>query len=376
MAANDLLRRTVDDLCSDACAGRRPGTAAGRAAQACVAESMRLLGLEPAGEVGEVALGDRRPTGGSTGWADYLQPIRAISGANVLGLLRGAGPRAGRTIILAAHHDVWCDPAQPEAYRGADDNAAAVAILLACAEQLVARRAELDRSVLFCVFDAEEPPYFLGESMGSMHFVRQPTIPLESVDMMVCLDLVGHAVGSPGLPEEVRQSVFALGAELSAGTGPLVDRIPAVPGIAVRRIDNDCIPPLSDYHAFDLAGVPFLFFSAGRWQHYHRATDTPEKLDFEKMGALATYLAGLVVALGARSEDRATFMRGSHDDQATVSSLLALLALLEPFVAGLSHALAELQRLGASLAVGTALTAGQRASLGATVAALERGLAG
>ena len=41
--------------------------------------------------------------------------------------------------------------------------------------------------------------------MGSEHFARHPTVPLTSVDLMVCMDLVGHALGPAGLPEEVRQ---------------------------------------------------------------------------------------------------------------------------------------------------------------------------
>ena len=145
----DLLHRTVAYLCSDACAGRRPGTPEGRAAREYIAATMEALGLVPAGEPADSPV---TPDGPS-----YLQSLEAIEGANVLGLVPSAGPRAGRTVILAAHHDVWCDPARPAAYRGADDNAAAVAILLACAEQLVSRRAELDRTVLFCAFDAEEP---------------------------------------------------------------------------------------------------------------------------------------------------------------------------------------------------------------------------
>ena len=104
------LHRTVAYLCSDACAGRRPGTPEGRAAREYIAATMGALGLVPAGEPDRSATADG---------PSYLQSLDAIEGANVLGLLPGAGPRADRTVILAAHHDVWCDPAWPAAYRGA-----------------------------------------------------------------------------------------------------------------------------------------------------------------------------------------------------------------------------------------------------------------
>ncbi|HZF56342.1 MAG TPA: M28 family peptidase, partial [Polyangiaceae bacterium] len=103
-------------------------------------------------------------------------------------------------------------------YRGADDNAAAVAILVDVA-QAIAQRRPAGRGVIVAAFDGEEPPYFLTGAMGSQHFVKEPPVPLDRVDMMVCMDLVGHAFGPPGVPGEVRSSLFALGAERSSGTG-------------------------------------------------------------------------------------------------------------------------------------------------------------
>jgi hypothetical protein len=32
---------------------------------------------------------------------------------------------------------------------------------------------------------------------------------------------------------------------------------------------------------------PYLFLSCGRWQHYHQASDTPDKLDYAKMAGIA-----------------------------------------------------------------------------------------
>ena len=72
----------------------------------------------------------------------------------------------------------------------------------------------------------------------------------------------------------VRQSLFALGAERSAGTSALVDALAdAEPGVVVRRADAEVIPPLSDHWAFWQRQVPFLFLTCGRWQHYHQPSD-------------------------------------------------------------------------------------------------------
>jgi len=103
---------------------------------------------------------------------------------------------------------------------------------------------ELDRGVLFAAFDAEEPPNFRQNTMGSREWVRRPTVPLDQVDLMICMDLVGRELGPTGTPDDVRQTVFALGAEQSRGTSAHVDALARqIPGVVVRRLDVETIPP-------------------------------------------------------------------------------------------------------------------------------------
>jgi Zn-dependent M28 family amino/carboxypeptidase len=244
-------------------------------------------------------------------------------------------------VLLAAHYDA-CGPDNP----GADDNAAAVAVVLDVAERL--QGTELDRSVIIALFDAEEPPYFMTPDMGSQWFVDHPTVPLDRIDMMICLDLVGHDLGPESLPPEVRESIFVLGAEKSAGTGSLLDQLPEQLGVRPRRIDNYIIPSMSDYDAFMEAEVPFLFYSVGRWQHYHMPSDTPDKLNYDKMAAFASHLTDAVVVLVNRP-DEPKYVSDGYDDEATISSLenvLAPLGDISPdaemaamFVAGIKESL-------------------------------------
>jgi hypothetical protein len=145
--------------------------------------------------------------------------------------------------------------------------------------------------------------------------------------MMICLDLVGHDLGPETLPSEVRESIFVLGAEKSTGTGPLMDQLPEQPGIRPRRIDNYIIPSMSDYDAFMEAEVPFLFYSVGRWQHYHMPSDTPDRLNYDKMSAFANHLTDAVVALANRP-DQPKYVSNGYDDEATFSSLEDILASL------------------------------------------------
>jgi hypothetical protein len=289
------MRSLVEALCSEATAGRAPGTPEGLAARAVVIDALRGRGLDPR----------EQAIPGANG------------GANVLAAIPGD---IDRWVLVAAHYD-HLGKIGKDVFWGADDNAAAVAILVEVAARLVADRAA-GRGVVIAAFDAEEPPYSFSNAMGSMRYAREPIVPLERTDMMVCMDLVGHAMGPELIPEKVRNTVFALGAEKSTGTPELVRDI-AVDGVVVRPADVDLVPPLSDYHAFYQREVPFLFLSSGRSRHYHAPTDTPDTLDYDKMAATARWLEAFV--RGCCERDEPIEFTRRVDDRSTVESLLAML---------------------------------------------------
>jgi hypothetical protein len=214
-----VMRELVEALCSEECAGRGVGTAGGVAARRIVRDALRDAGLDP-----------------------DEQPIPKNGGANVLATIPG---EIDRWVLVAAHYD-HLGVIDGRVFPGADDNAAAIAILVELARAFVAKPSE-GKGLIVAAFDAEEPPYFMTKAMGSEHFARHPTVPLDRIDLMVCMDLVGHALGPEGLPGDVRDTVFALGAERSTGTPAMVDELArAEPGVLVRRADAEVIPPLSD----------------------------------------------------------------------------------------------------------------------------------
>lgn len=341
------MRQLVEALCSDACAGRAPGTPGGEEARRLVEEAFAVAGLRPS-----------------------LQPVPGAGGANVLAPLTGGGDR---WVLVAAHYDHLGRDGEV-VYRGADDNAAGVAILIEVARALAASPPN-GRNVLFAAFDAEEPPHFVTASMGSEHYARHPTVPLEKIDLMVCMDLVGHALGPAGLPDGVRQTLFALGAERSAGTAAIVDRLArAEPGVVVRRADAETIPPLSDYWAFWSRKIPFLFLSCGRARFYHSPADTPAVLDWAKMEATARWLERLVREVCARPPADAEF-RDARDDASTLRSVAELSDLLAPLVPEARRASSKAEALLAACGPDGRLPEARRADLAALVSGIEEGLA-
>src|ERR1041384_5556500 len=157
------MRLLIEQLCAPACAGRRPGTKGGDAARAIVMQAFRDAGLDP-----------------------YEQRVPGCGGANVLAKIRGD---VERYVLVGAHFD-HLGAVGRDIYHGADDNAAAVAVLVEVARAIARERT--GRGVIIAAFDGEEPPWFLTGGMGSREFVRTNRDP---IDFMVCMDLVGHRFG-------------------------------------------------------------------------------------------------------------------------------------------------------------------------------------
>ena len=190
----------------------------------------------------------------------------------------------------------------------------------------------------------------------------------------VCLDLVGHTLGGPGVPDPVRETIFVLGAELSEGTGTVLDAIASIDGIKPRRIGNHVVPAMSDYDAFLRAAIPFLFYTAGRTIHYHAETDTPDTLDYRKMAALTDHLTVLLTTFSNRSPSEGRFQPDGSDDTATIRSLREVLGLLEDLDSEEVGVALELLDELADLADERSLTMGERAGLSSIVFGLEEAM--
>ena len=307
---HDLIAR----LCSPECAGRRPGTKEGDAARAVVVAALRDAGLDP-----------------------FEQRVEGCRGANVLAKIRGD---VDRYVLVGAHFD-HLGKSGKDVFWGADDNAAAVAVLVEVARSIVSERD--GRGVIIAAFDGEEPPHFMTGAMGSQEFVRTNRDP---IDFMVCMDLVGHRFGPDAVPDDVGDSLFALGAERSTGTFELVAGLKrAEPGLVVRPVDAEIIPPLSDYLPFWEQRIPFLFLSAGRSRVYHTPEDTPDKLAYPKIAATARWLTSFVRA--ARVRDATSFVDASLDG-ATLDELGEIVRALIPFAPEARLALEHVTHLRAA----------------------------
>ena len=225
------------------------------------------------------------PYRGGTFALSYRHSRGGVESHNLVGVIPGTD-RGLPPLVIGAHYDsVIAAPS-------ADDNAAAVAIALSSAAALGATPRA--RDIVIALFDAEEPPYFLGPDMGSVRFCASQA-DARGFHAALVMDLVGHDFALP-LPD-LANLLVAVGIESSGALPGLVDACPRPAALPLVVVQNDVVGDVSDHHAFRLRGVPYLFLTCGRWAHYHQETDTPDRLAWDKMALIRDYVVSLAGAM-------------------------------------------------------------------------------
>jgi hypothetical protein len=253
-------------------AGRMVGSAGHSVAERFVARRLEETGLLPyRGE-------------------DFALPYEwnGVHFKNFAGMVPGRD-RSLPPMLVGAHYDsVIAAPC-------ADDNGAAVAICLALGE-LAGKHGGFERDLIVAIFDAEEPPHFQEPSMGSNRF-GEDQVDERGIHFAMIYDLVGDDIPMPtgallggkdvGLPF-LRDLVFATGSESHPELPDLLGNIALPERLKLIATLNRYVGDMSDHGVFRRNDVPYVFFSCGRWEHYHRPTDTPDRLNYEKMARLTT----------------------------------------------------------------------------------------
>jgi Zn-dependent M28 family amino/carboxypeptidase len=210
-------------------------------------------------------------------------------------------PRRAR-ILVGAHYDAV--PGTP----GADDNASAVAVLLSAARAIGPRD-----DACFVAFNGEEcgfvgSRHFVEHHMGQHHLEqvhvlemvgftnrlpgsqRNPVPPLS-------VPTVGDFLGLVGSHRSARVLDHVLGCAIRATIPVYGLYLPDVPLETVRKKVSHAFR--SDHAPFWGAGIPALMWTDTaefRNPNYHRATDTPEALDYDFMVAVTRLLVHSVLS--------------------------------------------------------------------------------
>lgn len=180
---------------------------------------------------------------------------------NVIGILPGT-KYPNKFIAITAHYD-HLGMMGPAIFRGANDNASGVAMMLDLMRYFKMNPPEY--SIIFMAFSGEEAGL-----LGSTYFVQNPEVNLEDIAFLINLDMVG--TGSDGITI-VNGKTFEKEANY-------MDSLNVKHNMLVEKIAKRGESAHSDHHPFYKAGVPAVFIYTRGKEHleYHNVNDLPQDL--------------------------------------------------------------------------------------------------
>ncbi len=221
-----------------------------------------------------------------------------------------SGAEAGKPppiILIGAHYDsVFGSP-------GANDNGSGVAAMLALARRFAGKPAQ--HTLRFVAFVNEEPPIFLTKQMGSFVYASRCKARGDQISAMISLETIGYFSDAPH-----SQTYPAPGLGMFyPKVGNFIGFVSNVPSrnllrraIALFRkhakipSEGAALPAFipgvswSDQWAFwqhDYPGIMITDTAPFRYPHYHSATDTPNKLDYDRFALVVSGMQKVIEGL-------------------------------------------------------------------------------
>lgn len=206
-------------------------------------------------------------------------------------------------VLVGAHYDTaWNNP-------GANDNGSGVAAMLELSRFFARQRPA--RTLRFVAFVNEEPPYFHTEAMGSLVYARAAAQRGDDIVGMFSLETMGYytiAPDSQHYPKIIAPLYPARGNFVAAVSN---GRSRKFVKQVVRSFRSHTRFPIefiaatdeiqgigwSDHWSFYKQGYPAVMITdtaPNRYEHYHTAHDTPDKLDYASTSHVVLALRGVI----------------------------------------------------------------------------------
>jgi hypothetical protein len=213
--------------------------------------------------------------------------------------------RDALTLVVGAHYDSYSDAP------GANDNGTGTAAVIELARLLADLKGKSPLRIRLVLFVNEEPPYFRTERMGSLVYARRLKQSGEPVLGMLSLETLGFyndAPHSQHYPSPLnlfypdRGDFVAFVGQTSSralvrrtiGSFRALAPFPSVGGTAPGTMQGIS---WSDHWSFEQVGIPALMVTdtaAFRYPHYHSASDTPDKVDYERLARIVSGLEQVI----------------------------------------------------------------------------------
>lgn len=240
---------------------------------------------------------------------------------NVVGILEGGDPvKKSEYVVISAHLDhIGLAQPLPDGHNvnnGADDDGSGSTGLLAIARAYAegaAKGMRPARTIIFLWNAGEEKGLW-----GSQYFNQYPFIDLSKVVADLNIDMIGRTKG-PGFTDPDKTHVLVDPGEIllvgpNISSDELEKTIETVnDGYQKLKLnhfydatkpdkEHDNLGPepngqrifyRSDHYNFAKMGIPIVFFTTGLHPDYHRATDTPDKIDYHEMMIVSKTVSAL-----------------------------------------------------------------------------------
>ena len=232
--------------------------------------------------------------------ADYTI-VRTRLTHNVVGIVEGSDPKLRDTYVAyGAHYDHTGyregvvgagrggQPANPEdrINNGADDDGSGTVAIMAIARAF-ALGPRPKRSVLFVWHTGEEAGL-----LGSLYNAEYPVVPIDRIVTHLNMDMVGrnrnndpkqsntvYVVGSDRISTELHN--INEDANSALAKPMTMDYEMNDPG------DTESIYTRSDHYSYAAKGIPIIFYFTGLHPDYHSASDSVDKIIFDKVQRVA-----------------------------------------------------------------------------------------
>jgi hypothetical protein len=221
--------------------------------------------------------------------------IETVPTQNVVAVWEGSDPLLkAEYVALGAHYDhvgSGCPRAGDDTIcNGADDDGSGTTALFGMAEALAKSPTRPKRSVLFVWHCGEEKGLW-----GSRYFTEFPTVPLDKIVAQINIDMIGRSKKEGDTnPRNAEltgpDAVYLIGSTMmSTELGDLVNTVnKSYLNLTFDTRYDDPKDPnrffyRSDHFNYARKGIPIIFFFDGVHEDYHRAGDTADKIDYQKM---------------------------------------------------------------------------------------------
>jgi hypothetical protein len=236
--------------------------------------------------------------------------VGGVSCANLDAELPGTST-PGEIVVVGAHYDSLLGTV------GANDNGSGVAATLALARRFAGRPRA--RTVRFVFFANEEPPYYWTDQMGSLVYAKACKERRENIVAMLTPETIGYysdEEGSQQYPLPAAALGYPKRGDFIMFVGMYESRAMIQRAVGVFR--EKCAFPsqgaavtimvpwvgASDHWSFWKQGYPSVMLTDTaplRYPHYHRTTDTPDKIDYEKTARVVLGLGAIVEEFAERA---------------------------------------------------------------------------